>query len=81
MISTKIARLEPGNRLQLPADWVEALCLHTLVALEKTADGILVRPHPRATWDEVFATKLPIGSAPPGKDEDELKIAADDLFL
>ena len=81
MNSTKIASLEPGNWLQLPAEWVEALGLHSLVTLEKTAEGILVRPCPRATWDEVFATKLPIGSAPPGKDEDELEITGDDLFL
>jgi hypothetical protein len=30
-------------------------------ALEKTAVGILVRPCRTATWDEIFADKLPMG--------------------
>src|SRR5438128_72120 len=36
--------IEAGNRIQLPAEWIEALGLNGAVSLEKTADGILVRP-------------------------------------
>ena len=73
--------LESGNRIQLPADWAESLGLHSLVTLEKTDDGILVRPYRRKTWDEIFATKLVINSAPPGKDEDDLEESGDDFIF
>ena len=35
------------------------------------SDGVPPSPPPSATWDEFFATKLAIGSAPAGPDEDE----------
>ncbi len=56
--------LGPGNRIQFPADWAHALGLRGLVSLERSGDGILVPPCPRTTWDEIFATKLVIGSTP-----------------
>jgi hypothetical protein len=61
----KLTPVEPGNRIQLPADWAQDLGLRGLVALERTGEGILVRPCPRTTWDDIFATKLTVGSAPP----------------
>jgi hypothetical protein len=75
-----LTSLEPGNRIQLPADWAESLGLANLVALEKTADGILVRPFPRKTWDEVFATKLVINSAPPHHEGDDEEVTGDDFL-
>ena len=44
--STEITALEPGNRIQLPDEWAQALGLRGLVALDKTPEGILVRPCP-----------------------------------
>ncbi len=56
MNATKTTILEPGNRIQLPEAWAEALKLHGQVALDKTTEGILVRPCPpvmgAATDDE-----------------------------
>jgi hypothetical protein len=81
MNSTKNMPLEPGNRIQLPADWVEALGLRGLVSLERTDNGILIRPYPRLTWDDVFATKLTIRSAPPDQPEDDLELTGDDFLF
>jgi bifunctional DNA-binding transcriptional regulator/antitoxin component of YhaV-PrlF toxin-antitoxin module len=44
-----IATIDSGHRLQLPAEWAQALGLERLAALEKTADGILIRPCRPAT--------------------------------
>jgi hypothetical protein len=71
--------IEPGNRIQLPADWMRDLGLHGTVSLVRTDDGILVRPCPRVTWEEISSTKLTIGSAPPDKDED-VEVTGDDLL-
>ena len=49
--------VDAQNRLQLPGDWAEELGIRNQVVLEKTPDGILVRPAPSLTWDEVFAHK------------------------
>jgi hypothetical protein len=76
-----LAAIEPGNRIQLPAEWMRALGLHGLVALERTGDGILVRPCPRVTWEDIFATKLTIGSAPPDQDEDVVEVTGDDFLF
>jgi hypothetical protein len=60
---------------------VQALGLHGLVALERTSDGILVRAYPRATWDDIFATKLVIGSLPPGQTADVAGLTGDDFLF
>ena len=73
--------IDPVNRIQLPADWAQALGLHGLVALERTSDGILVRPYPRLTWQDIFATPLLIGSAPPAPDEDTEEMTGDDFLF
>ena len=72
--------LESGNRVQLPADWIQALGLRDLVALERTSDGILIRPCPRLTWDDISATKLVINSAPPDQKEDDGELTGDDFL-
>ena len=72
--------LEPGNRIQLPPEWTEALGMRQLVLLERTAQGILIRPHP-STWDDIFATKLTIGSARPDTATDDLEVTGDDFLF
>jgi hypothetical protein len=81
MYTGRTTPLETGHRIQLPADWVEALGLHGRVTLEKTAEGILVRACPPTTWDEIFATKLSIRSGPPDEEEPELELTGDDLLF
>jgi hypothetical protein len=81
MNTTHLTPIESGHRIQLPADWAEALGLRGLVALERTDNGILIRPCARLSWDEIFATKLTIGSAPPDANEDELELTGDDFLF
>jgi hypothetical protein len=82
-----ITSLEPGNRIQLPAEWVAALGSPLAVVLDRTAEGILIRPcppaapNPQVTWDDFFATKLVIGSAPASQDDDELELTGDDFLF
>jgi hypothetical protein len=81
MSTTRTTPIEPGNRIQLPADWAEALGLRGFVTLERTDTGILIRACPRLTWEEVFATKLQVGSAPPDETVDDLELTGDDYLL
>jgi hypothetical protein len=49
--------IEPGNRIRLPSEWTESLGLHGTVTIERTRDGILVRPcatRPTETLEEHF---------------------------
>ena len=55
--------LEADYKIELPVEWVVELGLESGVVLEKTRDGILIRPNPVQTWDEIYAKKLKIGSA------------------
>ena len=57
----KTLSLEADNKIELPPDWVAELGLESGVVLEKTDDGILIRPYPSQTGDEVYAKKLKIG--------------------
>ncbi len=81
MNTTQTTPIEPGNRIQLPADWADALGLHGLVTMERTDNGILIRPCPRLTWDDVFATKLEIGSAPPEENSEDVEVTGDDFLF
>ncbi len=76
-----LAPIDPSNRIQLPAEWTQALGLRDVVTLEKTESGILVRPVRRTTWDDIFATKLTIGSAQPDQNKDDLELAGDDFIF
>lgn len=76
-----IVRLEPGCRVQFPADWASALGLRGSVSLERTRDGILVCPGPPLTWDKIFATKLAVGSASPDPNADMPEVTGDDLLF
>jgi hypothetical protein len=81
MDTTQLTPVEPGNRVQLPADWSNALGLHGLVALDRTSNGILVRRYTPTTWDEIFARKLVIGSAPPDANADAVEAMGDDFLF
>jgi hypothetical protein len=81
MKPTLLTPIEPGNRIQLPAEWAQALGLHDRVSLERTAEGILIRPGQQLTWDDIFASRL---SVRPGNAADEPKItevSGDDLLF
>jgi len=75
----KITLIEPGHKIQLPAEWAAEIGLEHIAALEKTAEGILVRPCRTATWDEIFADKLPMGQQPSVLDLSD--VSGDDLLL
>jgi hypothetical protein len=70
--------VEPGYRVQLPVEWARGLGLEGTAQLEKTADGILIRPCRPLTWDEVFANKLTNGK-PSQKEADNVN--SDDVSL
>ena len=50
-------------------------------AVNTAPDGTPPSTPPPASWDEVFATKLVVNSAPPGSDEDDLELTGDDLLF
>lgn len=60
----RVTPVEPGHRIRIPEEWADEMGLTDVAALEKTEAGILVRARPRATWDDVFATKLPMSGTP-----------------
>jgi hypothetical protein len=70
--------IEPGDRVRLPADWLDALGLRGVVLLDRTADGILIRPCPPHSWDQIFADKL---TTQPGAGGDDCQVTRDDLLF
>ena len=74
----RITTLETGHKIQLPVEWVIEFGLEQIAVLEKTADGILIRPCPATTWDAIFAEKLKIGQQP---DFDLSEVNGDDLLF
>ena len=58
----KVTTIEPDHKVQLPSEWVEEFGLHGTAALEKAADGIMVRPCSGVTWDDVFADELSLSA-------------------
>jgi hypothetical protein len=81
MNPTQTISLEPGNRIQLPADWAKALGLCDLVILERTDNGILIRPCPRFTWDDIFATRLSVRPGNPASAPEVTEVSGDDLLF
>ena len=81
MTSTQTAALEPGNRIQLPTEWAEALGLRGSVSLERTQEGILIRPTPRLTWDDIFATRLSVRPGDPAAEPEIEELSGDDLLF
>jgi hypothetical protein len=81
MSTTQLTPVEPGHRIQLPADWAEAIGLRGLVTLERTDNGILIRPCPRLTWDDVFATRLSVRPGNPATAPEITEVSGDDLLF
>ena len=74
----KTLSLEADYKIELPPEWVVELGLESGVMLEKTHKGILIRPYPVQTWDEIYAEKLKIGSA---SVLDLSEVSSDDLIF
>ncbi len=74
----KTLSLETDYKIKLPLDWVKELGLESGVVLERTDDGILIRPSLAQTWDEVYAEKLKMGN-PAALDLSE--VSGDDLIF
>ena len=74
----KTLALETDNKIKLPLDWVKELGLESGVVLERTDDGILIRPHAAQTWDEVYAEKLNMGKS---SALDLSEVSGDDLIF
>jgi bifunctional DNA-binding transcriptional regulator/antitoxin component of YhaV-PrlF toxin-antitoxin module len=81
MSTTQTTPVETGNRIQLPAEWAEAFGLQGHVILERTDNGILVRPCPRFTWDVVFATRLSVRPGDPAAAPAVTEVTGDDLLF
>ena len=58
----KTLSLETDYKIKLPLDWVKELGLESGVVLERTDDGILIRPYTAQTWDEIYVEKLKMGN-------------------
>lgn len=74
----KTLTLETDHKIRLPLDWVKELGLESGVMLEKTDEGILIRPYTAQTWDEIYGEKLKMGN-PSALDLSE--VSSDDLIL
>ena len=76
-----VAHLEPGNRIRLPPEWTEALGIGQLVLLDRTDQGILIRPCPAVTWDEIFANRLTVKPASTDTDKEDVEVTGDDYLF
>ena len=74
----KTLPLEIDNKIKLPRDWVRELGLESGIMLERTDEGILIRPYSAQTWDEIYADKLKMGT-PSVLDLSE--VSGDDLIF
>ena len=81
MSTIQTTPIEAGNRVQLPHEWAEDLGLHGLVTLERTGNGILIRPCPRLTWDDIFATRLVVRPGDPASVPEVTEVSGDDLLF
>jgi hypothetical protein len=80
MHASRTTPIEPGNRIQLPEDWVKALGRRGFVTLDKSDNGI-IRPSPRYTWDDIFATTLSVHSVKPDTVLEVPDLTGDDLLF
>ena len=58
----KTVSLETDYKIKLPLDWVKELGLESGIVIERTVDGILIRPYAPQTWDDIYAEKLKMGN-------------------
>lgn len=73
-----VTLLEHGNRIQLPAEWTEALGIRERVRLDRSEQGIMIRPCPPTTWEEIFATRLSVGTV---RNDEIQKVTGDDFLF
>jgi hypothetical protein len=81
MNPTLLTPIEPGNRIQLPSEWAQALRLYDRVSLERTAEGILIRPGQQLTWDDIFATRLSVRAGDAAAEPEITEVSGDDLLF
>jgi len=81
MNPTHTTPLESGNRVQLPADWADALGLHGQVTLERTSNGILIRSGQPLSWDDIFATRLSVHPGDATTTPEITELSGDDLLF
>ena len=81
MSTTQTTAIEPGCRIRLPQEWAESLGMRDEVNLVRTDEGILVRPHHAATWDEVFADKLRVRPGDDSTAPDVKELSGDDIVF
>lgn len=81
MNPTQLTPIEPGDRIQIPAEWARALGLRDHVSLERTAEGILIRPGQQFTWDDIFATRLSVRSGDAAAEPEITEVRGDDLLF
>ena len=74
----KMFPLEADYKIELPPDWVAELGLESGIVLERTSNGILIRPYRVQTWDEIYAEKLKIGST---SELDLSEVSGDDFIF
>ncbi len=74
----KTLALETDYKIKLPLDWVKEFGLESGIVIERTDDGILIRPCTVQTWDEVYAEKLIIGNT---SALDLSEVSGDDLIF
>jgi bifunctional DNA-binding transcriptional regulator/antitoxin component of YhaV-PrlF toxin-antitoxin module len=81
MSTTRTTSIEPGYRIQLPAEWAEALGLKDQVTLAMTAEGILVHNCPSVTWDDIFATRLSVRPGDSSTTPEITEVSGEDLLF
>ena len=74
----KTLALETDYKIKLPIDWVKELGLESGVVIERTHDGILIRPYTAQTWDDIYADKLKIENP---SELDLSEVSGDDLIF
>ncbi|MFN4032465.1 MAG: hypothetical protein ACK4ME_02415 [Fimbriimonadales bacterium] len=53
-----IVAIRANGQVQIPEEWLAKWGHPSLVVLEETSVGILIRPHSQPDWDVVFSNKL-----------------------
>ncbi len=64
--------LEAGNRVQLPAEWVEEIGLSGQAAMERVAGGILIHSPAPSSWDTLFRDKIALNPAASSPESEEI---------
>jgi hypothetical protein len=64
----------------VPAGSVVARDLRGWGTLERTDNAMTIRPGPRYTWENIFASKLHLGSGPPGENPTDVDVTGEDFL-